>query len=123
MAGRNLSTISMRQGVRGLWTFPYSLFSASRRMLMVPLLVCGAVVHTLDPEVLSLRVPFGAMRLLVGLQLAAAAAVLVAQREWGALPYVPLTVLYRLVLAYIAFETLLTLALRPRAPLNAGGRS
>jgi glycosyltransferase involved in cell wall biosynthesis len=123
MAGRNLSTISMRQGIRGLWTFPYSLFSASRRALMVPLLVCVVVVHTLDPAVLSLRAPFGAARVLVGLQLAGAVAVLVAQREWGALPFVPLTVLYRLVLAYIAFETLLTLALRPRALLTAGGRS
>jgi cellulose synthase/poly-beta-1,6-N-acetylglucosamine synthase-like glycosyltransferase len=116
MAGRNLSTISMRQGIRGVWMLPYSLFSASRRALMVPLLVCVVVVHTLDPAVLSFGAPFVAARVLVGLQLVSAAAVLVAHKEFRALPFVPLTVLYRLVLAYIAFETLLTLALRSGVP-------
>ena len=43
MAGRNMSTIWMRQGLRGLWILPWSIFNASRRSMMIPILVCALV--------------------------------------------------------------------------------
>lgn len=113
MAARNLSSISMRQGIRGLWMLPYSIINASRRCLMIPLVVSALAVETVDPSVLSLREISAMVRLLVVFQVVAAGALLVAQREFAALPFAPLTLLYRLFLAYIAFETLLTLRLKP----------
>ncbi|MDQ3944430.1 MAG: glycosyltransferase family 2 protein [Actinomycetota bacterium] len=117
MAGRNLSSVGMCQGVRALGMLPASLLNAGRRCLMVPLLACAAAVEATDPSVLSLREVFAVARLVVGFQVVMAVVLLAVHGDYRALPYAPLTVLYRLVLAYIAFETVLTLALRdaPRA--------
>jgi cellulose synthase/poly-beta-1,6-N-acetylglucosamine synthase-like glycosyltransferase len=114
MASRNRSCVSMRQGVRGVWMLPASLFTACRRCLMVPLLAGATVVEMLDPGVFSLREVFAVVRILAGFQVAVAIAVLVAHRQYRALPYVPLTLGYRLFLAYVAFETVLTLVGTPR---------
>jgi hypothetical protein len=64
--------------------------------------------------VFSLREVFAVVRILAGFQVAVAIAVLVAHRQYRALPYVPLTLGYRLFLAYVAFETVLTLVVTPR---------
>jgi GT2 family glycosyltransferase len=112
MAARNLSAIRMAQGVRATWMLPQSLVNAGRRCLMVPLLVGSVAVEAADPSVLSLREIFAVARVVVGVQVVAAAVLLLVHRQYRALPYAPLTLVYRLVLAYIAFETVLTLAVR-----------
>ncbi len=112
MAGRNLSSISMRQGIRGLWMLPYSLFSASRRCLTIPLLVCALMVALAGPGTWSWAGVLALVRLAVGLQLMAAGVLLIAQREFSALPFVPLMLGYRLLLAYFSLEAILTLPLR-----------
>jgi cellulose synthase/poly-beta-1,6-N-acetylglucosamine synthase-like glycosyltransferase len=117
MAARNLSAIRMGQGVRAVWMLPQSLLNACRRCVMIPLLVGSAAVELTDPSVLSLREIFAVARVVVGVQVVGAAVLLLLHHQYWALPYAPLTLVYRLVLAYIAFETVLTLTLRdaPRA--------
>ena len=113
MASRNVSTIWMRQGARGLWILPWSIFNASRRSLMIPVLVCGLTVELLDPSVLTLREISVVAGFIVGLQLIVITAILFAHRKFRVLPFVPAYLLFRMFRAYIAFETLLTLRLKP----------
>jgi hypothetical protein len=115
MAGRNLSSISMRQGIRGLWMLPYSVFSASRRCLTIPLLVCAVMVSLGGPAPWSWGGILSLARLAVGIQLSTSGVLLVAQREFSALPFVPFMAGYRLLLAYISLEAMLTLPLRARS--------
>jgi cellulose synthase/poly-beta-1,6-N-acetylglucosamine synthase-like glycosyltransferase len=113
MAGRNLSSVWMRQGLRGVWMLPLSILNAARRSLLVPLLLVAAVVELLDPAVFSFRAVTMVAGFLLGLQLLVTAVVLAGNRQFSVLPYVPAYLLFRLLRAYIAFEALLTLRLRP----------
>jgi hypothetical protein len=81
--------------------------------------VGAAAVEITDPSVLSFREIFAVARVVVGVQVVGAVVLLLVHRRYRALPYAPLTLAYRLVLAYIAFETVLTLALR-EAPASSG---
>ena len=115
MAGRNMSMIRMRQGARGLWILPWSIFNGSRRSLMIPILICALTVELLDPSVLSLREISVVAGFIVGLQLIVIAAILLAHRRFRVLPFVPGYLIFRMFRAYVAFETLLTLRLKPKA--------
>jgi cellulose synthase/poly-beta-1,6-N-acetylglucosamine synthase-like glycosyltransferase len=119
MAGRNMSTIWMRQGLRGVWILPWSIFNASRRSMMIPILVCAVVVEFLDPTVFALREISVVAGFLVGLQLVVVSVLLLANRQFAAIPFVPAYLLFRMFRAYTAFETLLTLRLKP-ATADAG---
>jgi cellulose synthase/poly-beta-1,6-N-acetylglucosamine synthase-like glycosyltransferase len=114
MAGRNKSMIWMRQGARGLWILPWSIFNGSRRSLMIPILVCALTVELLDSNVLSLREISVVAGFIVGLQLIVIAVILLAHGRFGVLPFVPGYLVFRLFRAYVAFETLLTLRLKPQ---------
>jgi cellulose synthase/poly-beta-1,6-N-acetylglucosamine synthase-like glycosyltransferase len=116
MAGRNISSIWMRQGARGVWNLPWSIFNASKRSMMIPILVCALTVELIDPTVFSLREVSVVAGFLVGLQLIVISVLLVAYRKFGILPFVPTYLVFRLLRAYIAFETILTLRLRRQAP-------
>ena len=118
MAGRNMSTIWMGQGLRGLWVLPWSIFNASRRTLMIPILACALVVELIDPNVFALREISVVAGFLVGLQLIVIALLLLAYRQFAAVPFLPAFLLFRMFRAYTAFETLLTLRLKPA---RAGG--
>lgn len=107
--------IWMRQGARGLWILPWSIFNASRRSLMIPVLLCALTVELLDPSVLSLREVSVVAGFIVGLQLIVITVVLLAHRKFRVLPFVPGYLLFRMFRAYVAFETLLTLRLKPEA--------
>jgi cellulose synthase/poly-beta-1,6-N-acetylglucosamine synthase-like glycosyltransferase len=121
MAGRNKSMIWMRQGARGLWILPWSILNGSRRSLMIPILVCALTVELLDPSVISLREISVVAGFIVGLQLIVIAVILLAHGRLGVLPFVPGYLLFRLFRAYVAFETLLTLRLRPEARESGAG--
>jgi cellulose synthase/poly-beta-1,6-N-acetylglucosamine synthase-like glycosyltransferase len=112
MAGRNMSIIWMRQGLRGLWILPWSIFNASRRSMMIPILVCAFVVELLDPTVFALREISVVAGFLIGLQLVVISVLLLAYRQFAAMPFVPAYLLFRMFRAYTAFETLLTLRLK-----------
>jgi cellulose synthase/poly-beta-1,6-N-acetylglucosamine synthase-like glycosyltransferase len=115
MAGRNMSMIPMRQGARGVWILPWSIFNGSRRSLMIPILLCALTVELLNASVLSLREISVVAGFIVGLQLIVIAVILIANRRFGVLPWVPGYLIFRLFRAYVAFETLLTLRLKPDA--------
>jgi glycosyltransferase involved in cell wall biosynthesis len=114
MAGRNMSSIWMRQGARSLWNLPWSIFNASRRAMMIPVLVAALTVEILEPSVFSLREVSVVAGFLVGLQLIVISVLLIAHRKFAVLPYVPSYLVFRMLRAYIAFETVLTLRLKDR---------
>jgi hypothetical protein len=113
MASRNLSSISMLQGPRAVWNLPWSIFNAARRTMMVPCLLCAAVVEALDPSVFSLREVSTVAGFIIGLQLIIISVLLLCHGEASVLPFVPAYVVFRMYRAYVAFETVLTLPLAP----------
>jgi cellulose synthase/poly-beta-1,6-N-acetylglucosamine synthase-like glycosyltransferase len=113
MGSRNISCIRMGQGIRGLLMLPWAIVNASRRSVMIPLLLCALVVELLDPSVFSLREVSVVAGFVVGLQIVVICLLLAAYRQFGAIRFVPAYLLFRLFRAYIAFETVLTLRLRP----------
>jgi cellulose synthase/poly-beta-1,6-N-acetylglucosamine synthase-like glycosyltransferase/SRSO17 transposase len=115
MAGRNMSSIWMRQGPRALWNLPWSIFNASRRSMMIPVLVCALTVEVLAPTVFALREVSVVAGFLVGLQLIVISLLLIAHRKLTVIPFVPAYLVFRMFRAYIAFETVLTLRLRDGA--------
>jgi cellulose synthase/poly-beta-1,6-N-acetylglucosamine synthase-like glycosyltransferase len=126
MASRNMSVIWMRQGLRGVWILPWSIFNASRRSMMIPILVCALVVELLEPSTFALREISVVAGFLVGLQLVVISVLLLANRQFGAIPFVPAYLVFRMFRAYTAFETVLTLRLkhaaaRPGGPTTASG--
>jgi cellulose synthase/poly-beta-1,6-N-acetylglucosamine synthase-like glycosyltransferase/SRSO17 transposase len=112
MAGRNMSSIWMRQGPRALWNLPWSIFNASRRSMMIPVLVCALTVELLEPTVFALREVSVVAGFLVGLQLIVITILLIGRRKLAVIPFVPAYLVFRMFRAYIAFETVLTLRLR-----------
>jgi cellulose synthase/poly-beta-1,6-N-acetylglucosamine synthase-like glycosyltransferase len=119
MAGRNMSTIWMRQGARGLWILPWSILNASRRVLMIPVLVGAATVEVVDPTVLALRDVSVIAGFIVVLQLIVIFALLLAHRQFRVIPFLPAYLVFRIFRAYVAFEALLTLLLKPEARKSA----
>jgi cellulose synthase/poly-beta-1,6-N-acetylglucosamine synthase-like glycosyltransferase len=119
MASRNLSSISMLQGPRAVWNLPWSIFNAARRTMMVPCLLCAAVVSVLDPSVFSLREVSVVAGFLIGLQLIIISLLLVCCGEVAVLPFAPAYVVFRMYRAYIAFEAVLTLPLSPARQATA----
>jgi cellulose synthase/poly-beta-1,6-N-acetylglucosamine synthase-like glycosyltransferase len=115
MAGRNMSTIWMCQGARGLWILPWSILNAARRSMMIPVLACALTVEALNPAVLTLREISVIAGFVVGLQLFIIAVLLLAHRQFRVLPFLPAYLLFRVFRAYVAFETVLTLCLKPKA--------
>jgi cellulose synthase/poly-beta-1,6-N-acetylglucosamine synthase-like glycosyltransferase len=122
MAGRNMSTIWMRQGVRGLWILPWSLFNAARRLMMIPVLLCALTVELLEPTVFALREISVVAGFIVGLQLIVILVILLAHRQFRVLPFIPAYLVFRLFRSYIAFEALLTLPLARPARGDAFSR-
>lgn len=122
MAARNMSTIWMRQGARGLWILPWSLFNAARRSLVIPVLLCAIAVEIMDPAVFALREVSVVAGFIVGLQLVVIAVLLLAHRKFAVLPFVPTYLLFRLFRSYVAFETLFTLPLRASASEHGAAR-
>jgi hypothetical protein len=113
MASRNMSSITMLQGPRAVWNLPWSIFNGARRTMMVPCLVCAAVVSVIDPSVFSLREVSVVAGFIVGLQLIIISLLLIGHGEFAVLPFVPAYVVFRMYRAYTAFEAVLTLPLAP----------
>ena len=74
-----------------------------------------AVVGLLDSSVFDLRQISVVAGFLVGLQLIVITLLLLANRQFAAVPFVPAFLLFRMFRAYTAFETILTLRLKPAA--------
>lgn len=113
MAHRNMSSITMGQGIRGLVVLPWSIANGIRRSMMVPILVCAGTVELLDPTVFRLEEVSVLAGFLAGLQVIVITVLLVRHRYFKVVPFVPAYLLFRLFRAYVAFETVLTLRLAP----------
>lgn len=123
MAARNRSTITMRQGPRGLLLLPWALWSAARKAMLMPALACLAVVSVIDPSALSLAELAAIGTLVVAVQVLVMMAILIAFRQWAALFFAPTYLLFRLMLIYFCLESFLSLPLRSRSPANGTGAS
>ncbi len=119
MAARNMSMIWMRQGLRGVFLLPWAILNACRRSVMIPILLCALTVEAIEPAAFSLREVSLVGGFVVGLQVVFVTTLLVAYRQFRAIPAVPAYVVFRLFRAFIALEALLTLRLSaaPAAPV------
>jgi len=122
MAARNLSIISMRQGIRGLMLSPWSILNSSRRTLTMPMVVCALAVELADPSVFSMREICLVTGAVVSLQLAVIGVLLLAHRQFRALLSMPTFLAFRVFRAYVTLESLLTLRLRPLSHRPAARR-
>jgi cellulose synthase/poly-beta-1,6-N-acetylglucosamine synthase-like glycosyltransferase len=122
MAARNMSMIWMRQGLRGLFLLPWAILNACRRSVMVPLLLCALTVEAIEPAAFSLREVSLVGGFVVGVQIVFVTTLLVAYRQFGAIPAIPAYIVFRLFRAFVALEALLTLRLSGRAAALAPER-
>jgi cellulose synthase/poly-beta-1,6-N-acetylglucosamine synthase-like glycosyltransferase len=112
VTGRNRSCISRLQGSRGLWTLPWSFVNASRRSVMLPMLIAAGVAGLVAPGMISLRQVALIGGLVLGVHMAVVVVLLVSHRSPRALVSLPTYFAFRVFKLYVAFEALLTLELR-----------
>ncbi|MFQ6028736.1 MAG: glycosyltransferase [Dehalococcoidia bacterium] len=110
---RNMSSMWMMQGVRGLWLVPNSLWSVFRRVLTVLILVYGGLVAMIDPSVLSLREGAALGAILFGPSGFLTLLTLIVYRKFNLLPYLPGYLGFRMLRAYLSLDMLFTLSLKP----------
>jgi cellulose synthase/poly-beta-1,6-N-acetylglucosamine synthase-like glycosyltransferase len=110
---RNKSAILMRQGARGMWTLPSSLWSAFRRPFLLLLLIYGTLAALIDPSVIGIRNGAALGALVVGPGAIITLITVMAYRRFELVPFVPAYLIFRLIRAYFAIDMLLTLPVRP----------
>jgi hypothetical protein len=89
---------------------------------MVPLLLCALTVEAIEPAAFSLREVSLVGGFVVGVQIVFVTTLLVAYRQFGAIPAIPAYIVFRLFRAFVALEALLTLRLSGRAAALAPER-
>lgn len=122
VASRNRSAMRERQGVRGTFSLPWALLQVVRRAVTVPLLLFGGVALALTPGALYLRGGAALGAVVVGLPFLVSAAVLVAYRRFGLMPYLLLYPFFRLLRSYYSLEMLFTLPFGPPVRGRLGTR-
>jgi glycosyltransferase involved in cell wall biosynthesis len=113
VTARNMSTIWMRQGLRGFWFLPLSIFNGCRRAMALPALVYLGSLALLAPD--SFVIPHRVFALgggFLGVQLVLMIAVLAIYGELGKVRILPMYAAFNGFRLYISLETLLTLPLR-----------
>jgi hypothetical protein len=103
----------MRQGARGMWTLPSSLWSAFRRPFLLLLLIYGTLAALIDPSVIGIRNGAALGALVVGPGAIITLITVMAYRRFELVPFVPAYLIFRLIRAYFAIDMLLTLPVRP----------
>jgi len=116
VAARNRSAMRWGEGVRGWFSLPWALVQATRRSVMIPILVYTAVVVLLAPGALYLRAGAAALAVVVGVPFLLNVGVVLAYRRFGLLPYLPLYLGFRLLRSYLGLEMLFTLPLKEGRP-------
>jgi cellulose synthase/poly-beta-1,6-N-acetylglucosamine synthase-like glycosyltransferase len=127
VAARNRSTIWMRQGLRGFWFLPASIFNGCRRSMVLPALVYLGILWLLARD--SFEFPHQILAVggeFLGLHMVLMIAVLAIYRELGKLRILPMYAAFNVFRLYISLETLLTLPLssadRPSFPRSSPSR-
>ena len=109
---RNKSAILMCQGVRGLWTLPFSLWSAFRRPFLLLLLIYGTLAALIDPSVIGIRQGAALGALVVGPGAIITLMTVLAYRRFGLVPFIPAYLIFRIIRAYFAIDMLFTLPVK-----------
>ena len=112
---RNLSSLWMFQGVRGIWIIPNSAWIIFRRVLVVLILAYFAVATLIDPSVVSMWPLVTVVALFLGPSFLLTLFTLLAYRRIALVPFVPAYLVFRVIRAYICLEMLFTLSFRTRA--------
>lgn len=113
VAAKNRSAFRMRQGMRGVWSLPWAIVQASRRAMIIPILIYALLVAWIEPGALQLRNGAAVLAVLVGSPFVVAVIVLLAYRRYRLLLDLPAYVGFRLLRAFFTLETLFTLPLKP----------
>lgn len=117
---RNKSAILMRQGVRGIWVLPNSLWNTFRRPFLLLLLIYGSLVSLIDPSVMDVREGAALGALVVGPGAVISLVTLLAYRRFELLPFIPAYLIFRLIRVYLSIDMLFTLPIKtPKEPDNA----
>jgi cellulose synthase/poly-beta-1,6-N-acetylglucosamine synthase-like glycosyltransferase len=117
---RNKSAILMRQGVRGMWVLPNSLWNTFRRPFLLLLLIYGALAALINPSVIDIREGAALGALVVGPGAVIALVTLLAYRRFELVPFVPAYLIFRLIRVYLSIDMLFTLPIKaPKEPDNA----
>jgi cellulose synthase/poly-beta-1,6-N-acetylglucosamine synthase-like glycosyltransferase len=113
VTARNMSTIWMRQGLRGFWFLPLSIFNGCRRAMALPALIYLGSLVLLAGESFELpRHVFAIGGGFLGVHMIIMIAVLAIYGELGKAPILPMYAAFNGFRLYISLETLLTLPLR-----------
>lgn len=109
---RNRSAILMHQGIRSVWSLPWSVLQTARRAMLLPLLLYAMLTWALDPDLLPLRDGAAIIAVLAGPPLMLPAVALLRNRQYALLAQLPGYIFFRLLRAYLTLDSMLTLQLR-----------
>jgi len=109
MIGRNRSAIWMCQGVRGMWMLPWASFVMFRKLMLIPFAIAASAMIIAHPSTLPLREVAAAGAIVIGMQLLQMSVVLLMFGKPSLVAVLPSYLIFRLIVTYYAFETLLTL--------------
>jgi cellulose synthase/poly-beta-1,6-N-acetylglucosamine synthase-like glycosyltransferase len=117
MIGRNRSTISHLQGLRGVWTMPWACFVMFRKLMLIPFAVAAVGLILMDHSLFPIKEVTAAGAITLGAQLIEMAVVVTVLGGPSHIVNVPSYIVFRLIVTYFSLETLLTVQLRePRRP-------
>lgn len=127
VVSRNRSAMRRLQGVRGVWFLPWAILSLPRRSLLLPFLLSVALFLVVRPAQLTLRDGAALGGIALGLPIILISLILAANRQFSLIPMALIYILWRLFLAYVGLEALLTIPLmtgaeRRKARESEGGQ-
>jgi len=112
MIGRNRSTISRLQGLRGIWALPWACFVMFRKLMLIPFAVAVVGLIVASHSTLPLREVAAAGAITLGAQLMAMAVVVTVLAGPSRIISLPSYIVFRLIVTYFALETLFTIVLK-----------
>jgi cellulose synthase/poly-beta-1,6-N-acetylglucosamine synthase-like glycosyltransferase len=127
MIGRNRSTMSHLQGLRGVWTLPWACFVMFRKLILIPFALAALGLVIVGHSFFPVREVAAAGAITLGVQLIVMAVVVTLLAGPSHIVSLPSYIVFRLIVTYFALETLLTVQLKEpgwrravsRAPLRS----
>jgi cellulose synthase/poly-beta-1,6-N-acetylglucosamine synthase-like glycosyltransferase len=119
MIGRNRSTISHVQGLRGVWTLPWACFVMFRKLMLIPFALAALGLILTSHSFFPVREVAAAGAITLGAQLIEMAVVVTLLGGPSHLVSLPGYIVFRLIVTYFALETLLTIVLKEPVALRS----
>jgi cellulose synthase/poly-beta-1,6-N-acetylglucosamine synthase-like glycosyltransferase len=107
---RNKSAFLMRQGIRGLYLLPNSIWGQFRRAFLIMFLIYGSLVIVINPSVLNIGGGAALGAMLFGPSAVVTAITICFYRRFDLVPYLPAYIVFRVMRAYLSIEMLFTLS-------------